>query len=627
MSYQSRLMVLVLADALIIGSSVLLSYMVRFEFQHVQYMMIMPYVALVQIAFVVTALYLVRLYRPFFRFVGMRELVAVCKAVTLAELCVYLFEKVVRLIISSFFVPFSIYILSWAFIFLGIGGFRFIGRLASHPLAKRRPNQRRTLIVGAGSAGLLVAKVLLQTENAKQFPVAFIDDDDKKQNMQILGLPVVGNRGDITRVVTELSVEDIVIAIPSAPRKDISEIIEICNKSNAKVKILPSVTDLISGHIMVEQIRNVKIEDLLCREPVQISLQEVSSYLMNEIIMVTGAGGSIGSEICRQVASFKPKELVLLGHGENSIYEISTELKSRYPSITIHSVIADIQDRNRIREVFERKRPTTVFHAAAHKHVPLMEENPVEAIKNNVLGTRNVVEFSHEYGVERFVLISTDKAVNPTSVMGATKRVAEMIIQGMSLRSRTKFVAVRFGNVLGSRGSVIPLFLNQIKQGGPVTVTHPEMVRYFMTIPEAVQLVLQAASLANGGEIYVLDMGKPVKVVDLAKNLIKMAGFEPEVDIKVAYTGIRQGEKLFEEILTDEEGATCTKHERIFMGKQSLVAWGELQLALSSLESLVYDKEADRLHVELRETIKSIVPSYHFYSVHEHVFKAAGKGG
>ncbi|WP_254611524.1 nucleoside-diphosphate sugar epimerase/dehydratase [Paenibacillus sp. JMULE4] len=324
------------------------------------------------------------------------------------------------------------------------------------------------------------------------------------------------------------------------------------------------MNDVINGKVSINTIRNVSVEDLLGREPVKMNLEEIAGYLADKVVMVTGAGGSIGSELCRQIAYYKPKSLLLLGHGENSIYEIELELKKDYASIEIYAIIADIQDRDRIRQVFEEFRPQVVFHAAAHKHVPLMERNPIEAIKNNVFGTKNVADASDEFGVSRFVMISTDKAVNPTNVMGATKRIAEMIIQALDKQSKTQFAAVRFGNVLGSRGSVIPIFKKQIEEGRDVTITHPDMIRYFMTIPEAVQLVIQTGSLANGGEIFILDMGRPVKIADLASDLIRLSGLEPGKDINIVYTGIRPGEKLFEEILSNEEGAIATKHDRIY---------------------------------------------------------------
>jgi FlaA1/EpsC-like NDP-sugar epimerase len=424
-----------------------------------------------------------------------------------------------------------------------------------------------------------------------------------------MGLPVIGGREKIPEVIDQYSIQDIVIAIPSAPRSEIAKIIDICKNTKTSTKILPSVADLINGRVSVKSIREVRVEDLLGRDSVEVNLNEIAGYVKDQVVLVTGAGGSIGSELCRQISSYAPKKLLLLGRGENSIYEIELELRKSYPQM-LEALIADIQDRSRMKEVFDLYRPSVVFHAAAHKHVPLMEQNPAEAVKNNIFGTKNVAECADEYGSSHFIMISTDKAVNPTSVMGATKRVAEIFIQGLDRISSTKFVAVRFGNVLGSRGSVIPVFQKQIQEGGPVTVTHPDMVRYFMTIPEAVQLVIQAGALAKGGEIFILDMGEPVKIVDLARNLIRLSGLLPDQDIKIEYTGIRPGEKLFEEILTNEEGISATKHDRILVGKPMNVSWDELQLKLMELQQIVAKDKAANRSGEIKKLLCDIVPAY-----------------
>ncbi|TCS70813.1 UDP-N-acetylglucosamine 4,6-dehydratase family protein [Effusibacillus lacus] len=372
---------------------------------------------------------------------------------------------------------------------------------------------------------------------------------------------------------------------------------------------------MINGKVSAKSIREVRVEDLLGRETVQLDLAETAGYLKDQVVLVTGAGGSIGSELCRQLSTFEPKLLLLLGHGENSLYEIELELGKNYPQ-RIETIVADIQDRIRIREVFETYRPSVVFHAAAHKHVPLMERNPAEAVKNNIIGTLNVAESAQEYGASHFVLISTDKAVNPTSAMGATKRVAEMIVQGLNSYGSTRFSAVRFGNVLGSRGSVIPVFKRQIQAGGPVTVTHPDMVRYFMTIPEAVQLVIQAGALARGGEVFVLDMGDPVKIADLARDLIRLSGFVPDQDIKIQYTGIRPGEKLFEEILTSEEGISATKHNRIFVGKPVPIHWEKLRGAILSLEKISTSLDAEKRANEIKVFLRNLVPTYQYLPIY-----------
>lgn len=423
-------------------------------------------------------------------------------------------------------------------------------------------------------------------------------------------MPVVGKREDIPRIVQRQAISDIVIAMPSASRQTIREIFDICKTTKASVKILPHVSDILSGKISMNMIRNVRLEDLLGREPVEINLEEITGYLRQQVVLVTGAGGSIGSELCRQIARFGPAKLLLLGNEENGIFEISLELGRLFPELPTISLIADIRDRQRIAAIMSEYRPSVIFHAAAHKHVPLMEQNPSEALKNNVLGTKNVAECALEAGAKHFILISTDKAVNPTSMMGATKRIAEMLIQGYNRFGHTRFAAVRFGNVLGSRGSVVPIFLDQIQAGGPVTITHPDMERFFMTIPEAAQLVIQAGALAHGGEIFVLDMGKPVKIVDMAMDLIRLAGLEPEKDIPVVYTGIRSGEKLYEELLTAEEGLTSTCHDRIFIGKPLDFSWSELLTAISRLEQLAKKGGMIEDASTIIEILQGIIPNY-----------------
>lgn len=399
------------------------------------------------------------------------------------------------------------------------------------------------------------------------YPVAFIDDDNKKHQLKIMGLPVVGGRDQIEQAVERHKIQNILIAIPSLKKRELNSIVGLCNRTSAKVKIIPTLEDIMSGKYRITETRNVQVEDLLGRDAVELDTESIHQYLTGSTVLVTGAGGSIGSEICRQISVYQPLKVILLGHGENSIYNINLELTTNNTH-NIHYIteIADIQDRDRMFAILKKYKPQVVFHAAAHKHVPLMEQNPQEAVKNNVLGTKNVAEAADAVGVETFVMISTDKAVNPTSVMGASKRIAELVIQDLDKRSKTRFVAVRFGNVLGSRGSVIPLFKEQIKNGGPVTVTDPEMVRYFMTIPEASSLVLQAAALARGGEIFVLDMGDPVKIVDLARNLIRLSGYS-EDEIRITFTGVRPGEKLFEELLTENEVYPEQLHPKIYVGK------------------------------------------------------------
>ena len=447
-------------------------------------------------------------------------------------------------------------IVCWLLLVISIGGVRLSMRVFREFFADSSvmENAKPTLIVGAGAAGTLLVRQMLMHPAMRMDPIAFVDDDPEKLRKDIYGVRILGAIKDIERIVDTMGITKVVIAMPSLPIKKLNEVYDVARKTGAECVILPNIDDVMSGNLHVQQLRNVEIEDLLGRDPVQLDQTMIEKQLRGKKILVTGAGGSIGSEICRQVAKFKPKEIVILGHGENSIYQLNMELVGKYSQhFTITPVIADVQDRKRIFEVMDKYKPDVVYHAAAHKHVPLMELNPREAVKNNILGTRNVAEAASHARVKAFVMVSTEKAVNPPNIMGATKRLCEMIVQDMATRSEyTKFVAVRFGNVLGSRGSVIPLFKKQIAEGGPITVTHPDIVRYFMTIPEAAQLVIQAGALARGGEIFVLDMGQPVKIVDLAKNLIRLSGYD-EGDIEIKFTGLRPGEKMYEELLNEGE--------------------------------------------------------------------------
>lgn len=466
---------------------------------------------------------------------------------------------------------------------------------------------KRVLIIGGGEAGSMVVKEMYNNPQIHRYPVAIIDDDPKKHRMKIYGVPVVGNRMDISRVVQQKEVDEILIAMPSASRREIREIVNICNKTRCSLKTLPGIYEIIDGRVSIKQMRDIEIEDLLGRDPVEVDLAAMSDYLVNETVLITGGGGSIGSELCRQIAGFSPRKLIIFDCYENNAYEIQQELKRRYGSdLNLEVCIGTVCDRNRLEQVFKIYRPMVIFHAAAHKHVPLMEENPMEAIKNNVFGTVNVAECADKYEARRFVLISTDKAVNPANVMGATKRIAEIVVQDMDRKSKTEFVAVRFGNVLGSNGSVIPLFRKQISEGGPVTVTDPEVIRYFMTISEAVQLVIQAGAMAKGGEIFVLDMGEPIKIRDLARDLIKLSGFEPDVDIKIEYVGLRPGEKLYEELLMAEEGLRETEHEKIFIGKPVFNNINQLKRELEMLKAILIkgDKELTEI------VVRKLVPGY-----------------
>lgn len=560
MGYKTRLSLLVFVDSVIVFFSI-----------YVGYWLLSPESEMVPIAVIVSSLALFachhvfahryKLYQRVWQYASIQELTAIFKAVTFSILTV---AAILLVAFQGFFI--RTLLITWMLHILLIGASRFSWRLYRDTMLNKGKNKKRTLIIGAGAGGSMVARQLMNSETTELHPVAFVDDDETKHNLEIMGLPVLDNVKETARIVEENNVDHILIAIPSLTKTEINEIFSICAETKARTQIMPSVEDIMSGKVSVQEIRDVQVEDLLGREPVQLDTESIGNKITNKTVLVTGAGGSIGSEVCRQVCQFKPAKIVLLGHGENSIYSIEMELKTTYTNIEIETEIADVQDKGRMNEVMRTYYPDVVYHAAAHKHVPLMEKNPHEAVKNNVIGTKNVAEAADQAGVASFVMISTDKAVNPTSVMGATKRIAEMVIQHMNTISETKFVAVRFGNVLGSRGSVIPLFKKQIEAGGPVTVTHPEMTRYFMTIPEASRLVLQAGAIADGGEIFVLDMGEPVKIVDLAKNLIRLSGFnEGEIDIQ--FTGMRPGEKLFEELLGENEVHKEQIYPQIYRGK------------------------------------------------------------
>ena len=473
---------------------------------------------------------------------------------------------------------------------------------------KPEEERKRLLIIGAGDAGTDVIKNIKANLMNKYNLVGIIDDNHQKKDLKISGVRILGGRNDIVRICKEKNVDIIFFAISNISAKDRKEILAICQETGIKLRILPGIQDLINEKNIMQSLRDVEIEDILGRDPIVLDNSNIEDLIKDNVIMITGAGGSIGSELCRQIAKFGPKEMVLIDIYENSLYDIELELKSNYKNIKIDAIIASIRDKNKMENIFEKCRPYLVFHAAAHKHVPLMEGSPLEAIKNNVFGTYNVVNCCDKYDVKRFILISTDKAVNPTNIMGATKRLCEMIIQAKDKVSKTEFVAVRFGNVLGSNGSVVPLFKKQIAKGGPVTVTHKDITRFFMTIPEAVQLVLQAITYAKGGEIFVLDMGEPVKIYDLAVSLIKLSGLEPNVDIPIEITGLRPGEKLYEEILMAEEGLQSTKHNKIFIAKPSKITMKDIENKLEICKETIENEDISIK--EIKHNIKKIVPTY-----------------
>ena len=462
------------------------------------------------------------------------------------------------------------------------------------------------MVIGAGEAANVIIKEIVNSNFSTMVIKCIIDDDKGKWGRYIQGIKVVGGRDKIVECADVYDVDEIIVAMPSASRAEIRKILEICKDTNCKLRSLPGMYQLVNGEVNVSKLRDVEVEDLLGRDPISVDLNSILGYVQGKVVLVTGGGGSIGSELCRQIATHKPKQLVIVDIYENSVYDIQQELKGKYPELDLVVLIASVRNTNRMNYIFSTYHPDIVYHAAAHKHVPLMEDSPTEAIKNNVFGTFKTAQAAAMSGVRRFVMISTDKAVNPTNIMGASKRICEMIIQTFDKHYETEFVAVRFGNVLGSNGSVIPLFRKQIAAGGPVTVTHPDIIRYFMTIPEAVSLVLQAGAYARGGEIFVLDMGEPVKILDLAQNLIKLSGYRVGEDIKIEFTGLRPGEKLYEELLMDEEGMKDTANKMIHIGKPIELDEHEFFTQLKELKDECTIESSD-----IRPLIKKIVPTYH----------------
>ena len=546
--------------------------------------------------------FLARMYSTMWSVAGVREALHVVAACGLASLV-----QIAGMVLLQLSVPRSFFLVSFAALCAEELGIRLSYRVVISLFGNHsKKAAKRIMIVGAGTSGSVILKEMTTSSLVNGCVVCFVDDDKNKAGKFLNGVPVAGNRNDIPRLAEEYKIDEIYIAIPSASAKERKAIIEICRETGCQVKILPGIYQLINGEVSIAKLRNVEIEDLLGRDPIRVNLDEIMGYVSGKVVLVTGGGGSIGSELCRQVASHNPKQLIIFDIYENNAYDIQLELKEKYPDLDLVVLIGSVRNTHRIETVFEKYRPDIVYHAAAHKHVPLMEDSPNEAIKNNVFGTYKTAKAADKYGTSRFVLISTDKAVNPTNIMGASKRMCEMVVQMMNARSKTDFVAVRFGNVLGSNGSVIPLFKKQIEQGGPVTVTHPDIIRYFMTIPEAVSLVLQAGAYAKGGEIFVLDMGEPMKILDLAKNLIRLSGYTPDVDIPIVFTGLRPGEKLYEELLMNEEGMQDTPNKLIHIGKPIEF---DMERFEEQLEELYVTANEDGDGI--REDVMRIVGTYH----------------
>ena len=601
-------LILLAIDAVIINASIILALFIRFE-GHANDQFLQYFSRYTSAFIIITILKLLifnyfKLYGSIWRYASIEELMRIISASVAANAIMIsiLFLKGTNL-------PRSVYVIVLLLDMAFISGSRLSLRGMSHLFNAGKSDksaQKRIMIVGAGDAGAMVIKEFRNHYNLNSKPVVLIDDSKSKRGQSVGGITVAGSRKDIPMLAEKYSVDEIIIAIPSASKKEISEIVNISKETGAKLKILPGIYELIDEVVTINSIREVQIEDLLGRDEIKTDLEEISGYLRDQVIMVTGGGGSIGSELCRQIAIQKPKRLVILDIYENTAYNIQNELKRKHKDLDLMVYIGSIRDKQRINELMEKEKPDVIFHAAAHKHVPLMEDSPKEAIKNNVFGTWNLADAASRNNVRKFVMVSTDKAVNPTNIMGASKRICELLIQAFNKESKTEFVAVRFGNVLGSNGSVIPLFKKQISEGGPVTVTHEEVIRYFMTIPEAVQLVIQAGAMAMGGEIFILDMGKPVKILDLAEDLIRLSGYEPYTEIPIKIVGLRPGEKLFEELLLDEEGISTTRHDKIFVAKPLEIDFKSLEKELGDLYKLIWN-DSDR---SVRDYVKHIVPTY-----------------
>jgi FlaA1/EpsC-like NDP-sugar epimerase len=599
------------------------AFLVRFDFDiPSQYFVAFKNVFALIIITKMISFYLFDIYRGMWRYTSIADLLNIIRATSIATLFVV---GVVFLFTRFYNVPRSVFVIDWCLTILLIAGYRLGIRIffdlqrEEKPLKnvvktllfsvrRTHPDSRNLLIIGGGDGGEKIYREIRDNAGLRYNVVGFLDDDRNKVGMKIHGIPILGFINDLEKIARSRKADEVLIAIPSASSQQMRSIIEHCKGSGIAFKTIPGMGELIDGKVTVNAIREVAYRDLLGREMVQLDEVRIGDYLADKSVLITGAGGSIGSELCRQICRFRPKSVALYERAESPLYELDIELKRNFPDIEIVPLLADVRDRRQLEKAFEASRPHSVFHAAAYKHVPILELQPWKAIKNNVQGTRNVVEYAHEFGVERFVYVSTDKAVRPVNIMGTSKRVAEMLVQGQNGcgLSDTRYMIVRFGNVAGSVGSVVPLFKKQIEKGGPVTVTHPEITRYFMTIPEACQLILQAGAMGEGGEIFILDMGTPIKIDDMARDLISLSGFEPDVDIKIEYIGLRPGEKLYEELITEGEGIVPTSHEKIMVLSGTECNMDLLNGGIDKLARLAYEQDSQKI----RDKLQEIVPEY-----------------
>jgi FlaA1/EpsC-like NDP-sugar epimerase len=608
-----------LIDLVLLPASTVLAFALRLDAKGLEfYQGAVLLFAAVSVPVKLAAFHWMGLYRRYWRYASVEELFLVVVAAGIGVVVsTAILVGGVLLVPNAARFPRSIPLIDGLLTMMVVGGPRFAVRLVEQWRGRRRGAARRgqakkVLVVGAGNAGTMIVQEMRANPQLGLVPVAFLDDDPAKQGAQIRGLPVLGGRERIPELAEEYGVAEVIIAMPTAPGAAVREILGICKAAGVAARTIPGLYGILSGEVSVSQIRDVDIEDLLRREPIATDTSAVEGMLRGCRVLVTGAGGSIGGELCRQIARCEPEILVLVGHGENSIFDIANELRRIWPDLPVAQVIADIRDRDRLDTLFAQYQPQVVFHAAAHKHVPLMEMNVAEAVTNNVVGTENLLSLAQTHSVSRFVFISTDKAVNPSSVMGATKRVAELLVQAAARQAGRPYVAVRFGNVLGSRGSVVPLFREQIRAGGPVTITHPDVSRYFMTIPEAVQLVLQASTLGSGGEVFALDMGEQIRIVDLATDLIELSGLKPGDDVAIVFTGLRPGEKLHEEVSLPGEEYVPTGHEKVFCWSNGLqpAAWSlELEESVEELVTLASHGVEDQIRAKLREIVPEFAPA------------------